>query len=494
MQAIIFANRNGNELMPLNQFYSPALLPVSNKSVIEYTLEDLANAGIKQVKLVVSSQVYELKAAIGNGERWGLEIDYFLSRDQEDVSKVIPRLLLDKKQSILLARADMLRSPCIKSFVRFSEQMPSSFVIAKINNKNAGLLMLPAARSHTETLNWPLANTENLIEQLEGDCVTQVLHGDCFMLDSLSNYMQANQSMAMAKVIGSAPTGRYISSATAANGFYVGAKTKTGQLRTQNAWGVIGDNSQIDESVDMQQNVIVGNNCLIDKKCCLNNCIILDGSYVGQDLNVSNAIVCQSLLITPDSGGYIEINDQCLIASNQVNDNSIAINDTGSNVSLFQRLAASLLFAAGLMLSPLLIVNAIFSSSHKPLYRQQVTINNQKFNTWRWNVGSLFISRLPQLILVITGKLNLVGCSPFNNYYEKHKKTQKYADLNFTANHEYGLYGPIQLHSNSDITHEEQMLIEAEFAQLKTNAKLLKLVKLSQSHNRNKTHSKATLG
>lgn len=494
MQAIIFANRNGNELMPLNQFYCPALLPVSNKNVIEYTLEDLANTGVKQVKLIVSSQIHELKAAIGNGERWGLEIDYFLSRDQEDASKVIPRLLLDKTQSILLARADMLRSPCIKSFVQFSEQMPNSFVIAKINNQNAGLLMLPAARAHTETLNWPLANTENLIEQLEGDYVTQVLHGDCFMLDSLSDYMQANQSMAMAKVIGSAPKGRYISSATAANGFYVGVKTKTGQLRTQNAWGVIGDNSQIDESVNMQQNVIVGNNCLIDKKCTLNNCIILDDSYVGQDLNVSNAIVCQSLLITPDSGGYIEINDQCLIASNQVNDNSIAINDTGSNVSVFQRLSASLLFSASLMLSPILIVSAIFSSSHKPLFHQQVTINNQKFNTWRWNVGSLFLSRLPQLILVITGKLNLVGCSPFNKPYQNDETTEEYSEQNLTANKELGLYGPIQLHSNNDMTHEEQMLIEAEFAQLKTKAKLLKLFKLSQSHNRNKAHSKATLG
>lgn len=77
MQAIIFANRTGDELAPLDQYYCPALLPIGNKSAIEYTLEDIASSGITKVKLIISSQAQEIEQRLGDGKRWGLDIEYF---------------------------------------------------------------------------------------------------------------------------------------------------------------------------------------------------------------------------------------------------------------------------------------------------------------------------------------------------------------------------------------------------------------------------------
>ncbi len=47
MQAIVFANRNGNELAPLDQQYCPALLPLANKALVEYEVgrSHACNAG-----------------------------------------------------------------------------------------------------------------------------------------------------------------------------------------------------------------------------------------------------------------------------------------------------------------------------------------------------------------------------------------------------------------------------------------------------------------
>ncbi|GIU36908.1 NDP-sugar synthase [Shewanella schlegeliana] len=483
MQAIIFANRNGSELAPLNNYYCPALLPISNKSVIEYTLEDLAEAGVKRVKLVVSPQVNEIKALVGKGELWGLEVDYFLSKEQEDVSKIIPRLSLDKTESVLLARGDMLRSPCINSFLQFSKQMSQSFVIAKLDNQNAGLMMLPAAIKHTEELNWPLSNDhaqhqdqiqEKIRNSSMGNTVTQVLHGDCFMLNSLDEYMQANQAMALKKIVGATPKGRYCSSADEANGFYIGSKTKTGQLRMQNAWGVIGDNSWIDESVNMQQSVIVGKNCLIEAKCSLKNCIILDDSYVGQGLNVSSAIICKDMLLTPQSGAAIKLNDDSIIARNH--------NESSNNrVKKLDRLCALFLFMLGLLLSPALLLISLTGSSKSWRIKESVELNNRVYSCWRWDLKPLFISRLPQLYLVITGQLKLFGRTPF-------LKQQQ------LTSSEYGLYGPLQLLPFS-VPDEEKTLIETEFILSKQKSRYCKLIKQSFSyakHQQIQTHSELT--
>ncbi|ABZ76072.1 nucleotidyl transferase [Shewanella halifaxensis HAW-EB4] len=467
MQAIIFANRDGNELAPLNRYYCPALLPVSNKRVIEYTLEDLAEAGVTRVKLIVSTQVSEIKALVGNGELWGLEVDYFLSREQEDVSKIIPRLTLDKTESILLARGDMLRSPCIKPFMQFSQQMSHSFVIAKLDNQNAGLMMLPAAVAYTEELNWPLSNDDSQCSDSAHKTVTQVLHGDCFMLNSLDEYMQANQAMALTKVIGATPKGRYFSSADEANGFYVGAKTKTGQLRMQNAWGVIGDNTWIDESVNMQQSVIVGKNCLVDAKCSLKNCIILDDSYVGQGLNVSSAIICNNMLLTPENGGAIRLNDDSIIAKNH----NLR---TSSKVTRLDRLGAFFLLIFGLLLSPALLVASLISANKNTLIKETIKLSNKNYSSRRWALDSLFLSRLLQLHLVVMGQLSLFGRTPF---LKSQQQNQQLADS------EYGVYGPLQL-LPCHIPEEERNLIETEFMQSKRKSNYCKLFKQSFSYSK----------
>ncbi|WP_299811329.1 NDP-sugar synthase [uncultured Shewanella sp.] len=461
MQAIIFANRDGKELAPLDSYYCPALLPVSNKSIIEYTLEDLAEAGIERVKLVVSTQVSEIKTLVGNGELWGLEVEYFLSKQQEDISKIIPRLALDRTESILLARGDMLRSPCIKHFVQFSQQMSQSFVIAKLDDQNAGLMMLPAAISYTEELNWPLCNDTKHTGD-KHDTVTQVLHGDCYMLNTLDEYMRANQAMALKKVVGAEPKGRYCSSADEANGFYIGAQTKTGQLRMQNAWGVIGDNTWIDESVNMQQSVIVGKNCLVDAKSSLKNCIILDDSYVGQGLNVCNAIICNNMLLTPSTGGAIKLNDDSIIAKNH----NQAPN---RKVKLLERLYALSLFILGILISPGLLLASLASSNKSTFIKDIIKLDNNNCACWRWNHNSLFFSRLPQLYLVVLGRLHFFGRTPFL------KQDQR------SNNNELGLYGPLQLRRDV-VPEEERQLIETEFMLTKQKSQRWQLIKQSFSY------------
>lgn len=47
-------------------------MPVANKPVPYYVLEDIARAGITDVGIVVGETAEEIRKAVGDGERFGL--------------------------------------------------------------------------------------------------------------------------------------------------------------------------------------------------------------------------------------------------------------------------------------------------------------------------------------------------------------------------------------------------------------------------------------
>ena len=75
MKTFIFADRSDTGLEPLTRNTCAALLPVAGKAVIEYTIEDLARAGIKQAVIVVSAHADRVETQLGKGERGGMHFE-----------------------------------------------------------------------------------------------------------------------------------------------------------------------------------------------------------------------------------------------------------------------------------------------------------------------------------------------------------------------------------------------------------------------------------
>ena len=76
MKALITAGGKGTRLRPLTHTSNKHLLPIANKPILHYSLEKIANTGIKQVGIITNQEDTVLKKAIGNGDLWGLEITY----------------------------------------------------------------------------------------------------------------------------------------------------------------------------------------------------------------------------------------------------------------------------------------------------------------------------------------------------------------------------------------------------------------------------------
>ncbi len=458
MRTIILADRVGHELFPLTDRTCPALLPVAGKSVLEHNLDMLANAGIKRAVIVIGPFADQVRTQFEYGQRWGIELEYWPTRGEEQPNAVLAQLpKADEVEQLFIIRGDMLRTACIADFLRQAETREGSLLHGVSQGHSLGFCLSRTQQPDLSNLHWP-ALAEGVAPP--ADASIELNDAAAYRLESLAAYHQANLDAAAGRIAGLLVPGRQT-----ALGLTQGRNSKVSSRSLKLGIAFVGSGSEVHPTAELSHEVVISDHVIIDRQAKLSDTVVLPNTYVGELVNLHNSIARGNDLIRIDIGSHLHITDAFLLAD-------LRQTTLGNSLSPWlNRFGGLCLLLVSLPLWPVAVLAA---AKEKPssggLLRSRRLRGNRieltefgersrtEFTAWEWATNRPVLRALPRILAVVSGDLCLVGVEPITVEQATHR-TEEWERT--TDGAPAGLIGPTQLRHSGKTPEEERLMTDA---------------------------------
>ncbi len=444
IKVVVIADNAGELLKPLTDTTNVAMLPIGGKPLIEHVLESLIPLSVREVQLLVCSFAGQVREFVGSGERWGMNITYTTTRGNTDAAKFIDQERPDNECSYLILDASVFRSFEIKEALQQMCLVNKPSVLGMLNEVDVGVYFFDSVRA------------ARLSVAKHGFAKVQLHMEHCTRISSLESYLASNMAVVRYRYNGILLRGKEISP-----GLVAGSRSIVDSGNLEYGEMLVGEGCRLEKSVQCKGSVLVGNNVIVDRHTRISNSVILDNTFVGERLNIENAILWRNTYIRVDLGTSLTLNDNQLISG--LTETAFLSQFTGVVGRMVAGIILLLLIPAWLFaffdaftkngLKPIERIRILGSARHKGQNQNQI-------NSFRIRCRNSTLSKLPFLINVFLGELNWFGvsiCRP-DDLAGRSEPWQFIRD-----EYPVGILGPAQIELNCQSSIDDILMADATF-------------------------------
>ncbi len=130
MKALILSGGYGTRLRPLTYSQQKQLIPVANKPVLFYAIEDVIEAGIKDIGIIVGPNKEQVIETVRSVD-WDANIEFIYQGEPKGLAHAIlcAEEFLDNEEFVMYLGDNILRDGIVEHAKRFKELNPDALIL-----------------------------------------------------------------------------------------------------------------------------------------------------------------------------------------------------------------------------------------------------------------------------------------------------------------------------------------------------------------------------
>jgi len=134
MKALILAGGKGTRLRPLTNTIAKHLLPIANRPILFFIMDQIHEAGIKDIGIVVSpDNKMELNSALGDGSKWESSITYIIQSPPLGLAHAVrvAKDYLDDSNFLLFLGDNIIKEGVRGLIQEYYQHKPDALIVLK---------------------------------------------------------------------------------------------------------------------------------------------------------------------------------------------------------------------------------------------------------------------------------------------------------------------------------------------------------------------------
>ncbi len=312
LKAVMMAGGFGTRIQPLTHSIPKPMLPIVNLPMMEHTLLKLIDSGVEEVVILLYYKPEVIKSHFGDGSRYGIKIHYVLPDDDYGTAGAVGfgREYLDT--TFMIVSGDLVTDFDFKEIFEFHKARESKLTITLTSVDNP--LQFGVV----------IANEDNKIEKfLEkpswGEVFSDTINTGIYIIEpEILDYIPQGENFDFAKDlfpllmregidllgynakgywrdVGNPDSYREVHEDILNQRLHF--KIPGRAIKYPDGTLYLTGDSQIDDSVEIIGNVVIGANVKLGKGCKLNNVAIGDNVEIGTESKIRNSVIWHSVKI-----------------------------------------------------------------------------------------------------------------------------------------------------------------------------------------------------